>query len=154
VFIEFDNNIAPMHLAPFDSKITLWIGTKNTLPWIMINDSISAFREKEKVSSISPVTTRKQENPSRRREKCPPDASQWNQRSDGSGGDISYVWDISKDNPEALYKGRAAGRLELDRLIKRLELLNAEKRDLEKKMSDLDSEINTVHGRIEELQKQ
>jgi chromosome segregation ATPase len=67
---------------------------------------------------------------------------------------IDFVWDVARDNPEALYKGRAAARLELDRLIKRIEKLNAEKRELEGKLSELNAELNTITHRVEELQRQ
>lgn len=155
VFIEFDNNIAPMHLAPFDSKITLWIGNKKYSPVDYdkrFNFRLSGKREgfvyfprydektgKSLLDGVKSVRLTLHSGIS---------------EATVARGDISYVWDISKDNPEALYKGRAAARLELDRLIKRMELLNAEKRDLEKKISELDAEITTVHDRIEELQKQ
>jgi len=67
---------------------------------------------------------------------------------------IDYFWDVQKDNPEALYKGKAASRLELDRLIKRLERLNTEKRELESKLGELNDEISSVNRRVEELQRQ
>ncbi|HPE65380.1 MAG TPA: hypothetical protein PK849_04310, partial [Synergistales bacterium] len=67
---------------------------------------------------------------------------------------IDFIWDVSRDNPEALYKGRAAARLELDRLIKRIEKLNAEKRELEGKLSELNAELDTITHRVEELQRQ
>jgi len=67
---------------------------------------------------------------------------------------IDYFWDVQKDNPEALYKGKAASRLELDRLIKRLERLNTEKKELESKLGELNDEISSVNRRVEELQRQ
>lgn len=67
---------------------------------------------------------------------------------------IDFFWDVHRDNPEGLYKGRAASRLELDRLIKRIEKLNAEKRDLENKLNEVNNELTTINKRVEELQKQ
>lgn len=155
VFIEIDNNLSPMHLAPFDSKISLWIGKKKYSPVDYdkrFNFRLSGKREgfvyfprfdektgKSLLEGVKSVRLTLHSGIS---------------EATVARGDISYVWDVSKDNPEALYKGRAASRLELDRLIKRLEKLNAEKRDLEKQIGELNGEISSVNKRVEELQKQ
>ena len=155
IFIEFDNNLAPMHLAPFDSKINLWIGNKKYSPVDYdkrFNFRLSGKREgfvyfprydektgKSLLDGVKSVRLTLHSGIS---------------EATVARGDISYVWDISKDNPEALYKGRAASRLELDRLIKRIEKLNAEKRDLENKLNELNNELSSVNKRVEELQKQ
>lgn len=154
LFIEIDNNLGPMHLAPFDSKVSLWIGKKKYSPVDYdkrFNFKLSGKREgfvyfprfDEKTgkpllegvksvrlvlhSGISEATVAK--------------------------SDISYIWDVHKDNPEALYAGKAADRLELDRLIKRLEKLNSEKSELEKQQDELESELSSINKRVEELQK-
>ena len=45
-------------------------------------------------------------------------------------------------------------RMELDRLIKRIEKLSAEKKELEGRLDVLNSELYEINERVEELQKQ
>ena len=67
--------------------------------------------------------------------------------------DIVWIWDISKDKPEAFVEqGKAANRLEIDRLLKRLDKLGGERQELQKKLDELDSELNRINSRIDELQ--
>lgn len=67
-------------------------------------------------------------------------------------GDAMWVWDITKDVEGALGNGRAMDRLELDRLIKRLEKLNQERGALQLQVDSIDQELNKVNSRIDELQ--
>ncbi|NLM72026.1 MAG: hypothetical protein GX181_08740, partial [Synergistaceae bacterium] len=67
---------------------------------------------------------------------------------------VDFIWDVHRDDPDALYRGKAAARLELDRLIKRLDKLNAEKKELEGQLAVLNSELDTIESRVEELQRQ
>ncbi|NLA90648.1 MAG: LMBR1 domain-containing protein [Synergistaceae bacterium] len=67
---------------------------------------------------------------------------------------VDFFWDVHRDNPEALYKGRAASRMELDRLIKRIEKLSSEKNELENKLDEINSELYDINQRVDELQRQ
>lgn len=69
-----------------------------------------------------------------------------------SGGDVRWVWDLSKDNPGALGAGKAMDRLELDRLIRRMEKLNRERQELKTQIDALDRELGEVRSRVDELQ--
>jgi len=68
-------------------------------------------------------------------------------------GDLMFIWDITKDDPSVLYKGSAADRLELDRLLKRMEKLVNDRRELENQLKKVNEEIESINERIEELQK-
>jgi len=68
-------------------------------------------------------------------------------------GDLMFIWDITKDDPSVLYKGRAADRLELDRLLKRMEKLTNDRRELESQLRKVNEELNSISERVEELQK-
>lgn len=152
---SFNNNGPSMHMAPFDKLVSLWMGKKKYEPvdydkrfnfklqgrrdgmvWFPRYDEKTGKSLIEGVGtvkmdisgSISPFLSNKQF--------------------------VSFLWDIGKDNPGRLYEGRAASRLELDRLIKRIEKLNAEKRELETKLNELNNELSSVNKRVEELQKQ
>lgn len=70
------------------------------------------------------------------------------------GRTISFVWTVADDNPQKLYEGKAAGRLETDRLIKRLEKLRKDKSEEESKLNAINGEIETVQKRLDELAKQ
>jgi chromosome segregation ATPase len=69
-------------------------------------------------------------------------------------GTLLFVWDITGDDPSVLNKGTAAARLELDRLVKRLEKLNADRSGLQKQLDALDKELSTIDARMDELQRQ
>jgi hypothetical protein len=70
------------------------------------------------------------------------------------GGDVRFVWDITGDDPSILNSGTAANRLELDRLIKRLDKLKADKSGLQKQLDTIDEELGEVDKRVDELQRQ
>jgi len=70
-----------------------------------------------------------------------------------SKGELLFIWDITKDDPSKLYKGKAADRLEIDRLLKRMEKLVNDKKDLEAKLIKTNEELVSINERIEELQK-
>ena len=152
---EFDNAGSTMHMAPFDSFLTLWVGKKKLSPvdydkrfnfalggkrdgmvWFPRYDEKTDKPLLEKVltvkldilGGISPITTNRQF--------------------------LSFIWDVSKDNPQRLYQGKAASRLELDRLIARIKKLTDEKAELEGKIAGIDKELLTVQQRVDELQKQ
>lgn len=152
-YIEIDNNSSAMHMAPFDAQMTLWIGKKQYKPTdydkrfnFALTGKMAGFvyfqRYDEKTgksllegvdtirlvvnSGVSGITMK--------------------------GGDFDYIWDIGKDNPQGLLEGSAADRLEADRLIKRLQKLNAEKAELEKQVQDNADEITKIEARLKELQ--
>lgn len=153
VHVEFRNYGPSMHMAPFDEMVTLWIGKKKFAPvdydkrfnFRLQGDRdgmvhFPRFDEKgkpllEKVSSVK-LSFNSAIHP-------------YISRSS-----VDFVFDVHKDNPEALYAGKAASRMELDRLIKRIEKLSAEKKELENRLGALDTELNEINKRIEELQRQ
>jgi hypothetical protein len=69
-------------------------------------------------------------------------------------GDVRFVWNITGDDPSILNSGTAANRLELDRLIKRLEKLSEERSTLQGQLDSLNKELAEIDGRVDELQRQ
>lgn len=69
------------------------------------------------------------------------------------GHEISFMWDVARDNPSKLYEGTTAARIETERLLKRLENLRKDKADEESRLSAIDNEINTIQSRLDELAK-
>ena len=68
-------------------------------------------------------------------------------------GDITWVWDLTKDRAR-IGGGKAANRLEIDRLLKRNEKLKADREALRKQLEELDKESQEVSDRIDELQSE
>ena len=68
-------------------------------------------------------------------------------------GDVIWIWDLKKDRPK-ISAGKAANRLEVDRLLKRNQKLNAEREELRKQLEALDKEADEVNTRIDELQSE
>lgn len=152
IHIAFDNRGPTMHLSPFDRLLVMWIGGKKYSP---VNydkrfnfqlsgkmDGLVFFpRFDEKTGEallaksgtvrlvvddkVSPITI---------------------------GKKIEYLWDVKADTSDYLWTGAAAERLEADRLIKRLQNLNAEKAELEKQLQEKNDEIAKIEARLAELQ--
>ena len=70
-----------------------------------------------------------------------------------SKGDVLMVWDLTKDRGK-ISGGKAANRLEADRLIKRSDKLKADREALQKQIDALDKEYDEVNSRIDELQSE
>ncbi|MBR0185103.1 MAG: hypothetical protein IJQ24_03655 [Synergistaceae bacterium] len=66
-------------------------------------------------------------------------------------GDVIWVWDLAKDRGK-IAGGRAADRLEADRLIKRSSKIDDERAELQKKLDELNREYKEINSRIDELQ--
>lgn len=66
-------------------------------------------------------------------------------------GDVTWVWDLKKDRAK-IGGGKAANRLEVDRLIKRNDKINADREALRKQLEELDKESEQINTRIDELQ--
>ncbi len=68
-------------------------------------------------------------------------------------GDVTWVWDLTKDRGR-IGGGKAANRLEVDRLLKRSQKLNADREALRKQLEALDQESEQINSRIDELQSE
>lgn len=67
------------------------------------------------------------------------------------GGDVVWIWDLTKDRGK-IAGGRAADRLEADRLIKRSSKIDTERAELQKRLDELNKEYKEINSRIDELQ--
>ncbi len=67
-------------------------------------------------------------------------------------GDVVWIWDITKDRPDALKSSKATDRLEVERLFKRIDKLNTDKKDLQTKLDAVNKELNEINARVNELQ--
>ncbi len=154
IHLAFDNRGSALRMAPFDKQVKLWIGKKSYEPVdydrrfnFKLNGKFEGYvyflRYDEKGNDLlAGIKTIRFDIdggviPARK-----------------SGGRISFLWDIDKDDPGALYTSKAMGRLEIDRLLKRIEKLSGERKDLQARLAEIEQEIREISARVEELQKQ
>lgn len=153
IHIGFVNNGPTMHLGPFDVMAKLRIGSKE---YKMVEydkrfnfgfqgkkdgmvffprydektgkDLLQGIKQVRLVfsSTISPVT---------------------------DGRKTEFLWDIANDDPSKLFAGKAAAKLETERLIKRLEKLRGDKAEEEEKLKAIENEMTTIQQRLDELTK-
>lgn len=153
IMLSFDMRGAPLRMAPFDNKATLWLGGKKLSP--ADYDKRFNFKLSGKREGLV-YFPRYDENGKSYLQ----GASTLRLTIDGNigpitmGKQIDFFWDVSQDDPSKLYQGRVAAQLELERLIKRLNRLKDQKSQLEEQLADIENEIETVEARIEELQKE
>lgn len=154
VRLSFDNRGSALHMAPFGKQVWLWIGGKRYEP--KDYDPRFNFRVQDKIEGMV-YFPRFDEKTGRDLLKG---AKTVKLELSGSismtmkAKTAEFIWDVANDNPEKLFAGKAGARLEMDRLIKRLEKLNGEKKDLEGKLEQLKAEIEKIQARMAELQKQ
>ncbi|MDR2779694.1 MAG: hypothetical protein LBB28_01050 [Synergistaceae bacterium] len=66
--------------------------------------------------------------------------------------ELRFIWNVQAEDAAGSISGTAADRLEVDRLIRRMEKLNTEKAELESQLEAKNKELEEVGARIEELQ--
>ncbi|MDR1741747.1 MAG: hypothetical protein LBR38_07915 [Synergistaceae bacterium] len=152
--VAFDVTGTPVYLQPFDKHLKLYVGKTSVTPtdydkrfnfrlqgkrdgmvWFPRYDAkgknmLDGVKELRLVldSAISQATT--------------------------SGGDMFFIWNITGDDPSVLYKGTTAARLELDRLIKRLDKLRTDRDALQSQLDEIDKELGEINARVDVLQRQ
>lgn len=154
--IEIVNNGPAMHMGPFDKKIKLIIDNKTYYPvdydkvfnfkLIGSRDGMVFFpRRDEKTGKeiITPATKTltliisKEISP----------------LTNERGFDFVFRWDnpYEKISLEEYTTGEA--KIELERLLKRVELLEEKKKDLLKQIQEIEKELEGIRARITELEK-
>lgn len=152
-YVSFDNNGPSMHMSPFGEQVYLWVGKKKVSPVDydrMFNLKLQGRREG---FVFFPRYDEKTGKPLLEGVKNIKLVFNYGIH-DFVKNDINFIWDVDKDNAGSLMEGKAAAKLEVDRLLKRLEILNGKKRELEKQLTEVQDEISKVNSRILELQKQ
>jgi hypothetical protein len=153
IHLEIEELGPTAHMAPFNEMLYLWIGknkyspsdydTRFNMPLQGKRDGIVYFpRFDEKTgeslfkkdvalrlvfkAGISPVV---------------------------ASTELRFAWDVKVGSMDPGDAGRAVDRLEVDRLLKRMDGLAAKKAELEAQLEAANREIKEVSDRIEELQK-
>ena len=151
--IDFNVVGVPMYTQPFDRHLTLFVGNQRYNPSDYdkrFNFKISGRRDGMVFFPRYDPKTGKDILEKARDIRLVLSGSI--SQATAARGDVRWVWDLSKDNPEALGTGKAMDRLELDRLIKRMEKLNQERQELQTKIDAIDRELGEVRSRVDELQ--
>lgn len=152
IMLEFDNRGPSIHMAPFDRQIHMWIGKKKYTP--VDYDKRFNFKLDDKREGLVffPKYDEKTGKP------LLDGVNSIRLILDGSVSPVSmnknfeYIWDTVKDSGGEFFTGAAAERLEADRLIKRLQKLNADKTELENKLQGNSDEIAMIEARLAEIQ--
>ncbi|MDR1515373.1 MAG: hypothetical protein LBS45_06740 [Synergistaceae bacterium] len=153
IYLELEELGPTAHMAPFNEMIHLWVGNKKyapaeydqrfNFPLQGKRDGIVYFpRYDEKtgasifnrdttlrfvmVSGASPVLDSKE---------------------------VRLNWDVKQENVGVPTSGTAADRMEIDRLLRRMEKLSGEKAELETQLENKKNEIDEINARIDELRR-
>ena len=144
----------PMYAGPFDKHITMMVGRKKYSPIDYdkrFNFKIQGSRDGMVFFPRYDPKTGKEILDGARDVRLVFDSAVSVAMS--SRGDITWVWDLNKDRAK-IGGGKAANRLEVDRLLKRNEKLNADREALKKQLEELDKESAQINSRIDELQSE
>ncbi|MCX7828800.1 MAG: hypothetical protein N2315_06285 [Thermanaerothrix sp.] len=152
--LEFENLGPSMRMAPFDEQVSLMINGKEYKP--VEYDPRFNFKLQGKRDGMVffPRYDEKTQKDLLKGVKSVRLLIKGGISPITEGKKIDFIWDVDKDNPQRLFQGKAAAKLEVDRLIKRLETLSKEKRQLEERLSAVNGEIESVNKRMDELSKE
>lgn len=152
IYIEVEELGPTAHMNPFDEMISLWIGGKKYAPLEYDRRFNMPLQGKRDGMVFFPRYDEKTgkslfEKDLTLRLSLVPGASPL------VDGEVRLTWDVKAAAMDPTISGRASDRVEVDRLIKRLEKLSGEKADLERQLRETNDEIQNVNSRIDELQK-
>ncbi|MFA5621750.1 MAG: hypothetical protein WC948_03515 [Thermovirgaceae bacterium] len=151
IHIEFFNRGPAMHMAPFDQQLVLWMGKKNYKP--VEYDPRFNFRLEGKRDGMV-FFPRYDEKGKSLLEKVNTIrlVIKGEISAQTIGKSIEFMWDTVGDSGGGFTQSHAMERLEADRLIRRLQKLNAEKAELEEGLRTKEQEIGEIEARLAEIQ--
>lgn len=153
VHLELEELGPTAHMSPFDEMISLWIANKEYKPGDYDKRFNFPLQGKRDGMVFFPRYDEKTGNPlisksmTIRLSMKPAVSPILDSKS------VRLLWDVRPEAGEQ-FAGAVSDRIEVDRLIKRVEKLAQEKRDLETQLDAKNKELAEVNARIEELQKQ
>ena len=155
VQIRFVNNAQTMYLGPFDIMIKLRIGNQLYKP--VDYDKRFNFKfqgEKEGLVYFRRFDEKTGKDLLKGVKQIAIEMPYTINASVTNGVTTKFMWDISNDDPQKLYQGKASSRFETDRLLKRLDILKKNEADLQKQLKSIEDEKGTIEKRLDELAKQ
>lgn len=151
VHLEMENLGASAHMAPFNEMVYMWIGKTKyapvdydqrfNLPLQGKRDGMVYFPRFDEKTGASLLKKDTQIRLVLNGAASPVLGNR----------EIRFTWDVKAES--SAMTGTAADRMEVDRLIRRVEKLSAERAELEAQLEAKNREIKEVTDRIDELQK-
>lgn len=152
IHLELEELGPTAHMSPFDEMVTLSIAGKEYKPGDYDKRFNFPLQGKRDGMVFFPRYDEKTGNPLVSK----PMTLRFVMKSAASpvldSKSVRILWDVQPETPTQL-AGTAGDRIELDRLIKRVEKLTQEKRDLESQLDAKNKELSDVNARIDEIQK-
>ena len=151
VHLEMENLGASAHMAPFNEMIYMWIGKNRYAPVDYDQRFNLPLSGKRDGMVFFPRFDEKTGEPLLKKD------TQIRLILNGAASpvllnrEIRFTWDVKAES--STMAGTAADRMEVDRLLRRIEKLSAERTELEAQLEAKNREIKEVTDRIDELQK-
>lgn len=153
VHLELEELGPTAHMSPFEEMVSLWINNKEYKPGDYDRRFNFPLQGKRDGMVFFPRYDEKTGQPLISRSTT----LRFHMKSAVSpildSKTVRLLWDVQPESV-TVSSGVATNRIELDRLIKRIEKLTQEKRDLEAQLAEKNKELNEVNARVDELQKQ
>ncbi|MDR1580244.1 MAG: hypothetical protein LBS35_07790 [Synergistaceae bacterium] len=152
VHIEVEELGPTAHMVPFDEKIAMWIGRTKYAPSDYDQRFNLPLQGKRDGMVFFPRYDEKTGKPLLNRKMSLRLVVNGAVSPIANNRELRFTWDVEAEDTPSAISGTAADRLEVDRLLRRMEILAAEKADLESQLEAKNAEIQEVNERIEELQ--
>ena len=152
VHIEVEELGPTAHMAPFNEMLAMWIGRTKYAPSDYDQRFNLPLQGKRDGMVFFPRYDEKTGKPLLNRKMSLRLVVNGAVSPIVSNRELRFTWDVEAEEAATAIAGTAADRLEVDRLLRRMEILTAEKADLEAQLAAKNDEIKEVNARIEELQ--
>jgi hypothetical protein len=152
VHLEIEELGPTAHMAPFNEMLSMWIGKTKYAPSDYDQRFNMPLQGKRDGMVFFPRYDEKTGNPLLNRKMSLRLVVKGAISPVVNNRELRFIWDVEAEDTPSAISGTAADRLEVDRLLRRMEKLTAEKADLESQLEAKNEEIKEINARIEELQ--
>ena len=152
IHLEMEQLGPTAHMAPFNEMISLWIGSTRYAPTEYDQRFNMPLQGKRDGMVFFPRFDERTGRPLIDRSMSLRLVVRGAVSPTVESNELRFIWDVQAQDTEGVVSGSAADRLEIERLIRRLERLNVERAELESELEAKKHEITEVNTRIEELQ--
>jgi hypothetical protein len=152
VHLEIEELGPTAHMAPFNEMLAMWIGRTKYAPSDYDQRFNLPLQGKRDGMVFFPRYDEKTGKPLLNRKMSLRLVVNGAISPIVSNRELRFIWDVEAEDAPSAIAGTAADRLEVDRLLRRMEKLTSEKADLEAQLEAKNEEIKEVNARIEELQ--
>ncbi|MDR1133707.1 MAG: hypothetical protein LBL05_06055 [Synergistaceae bacterium] len=152
VHLEIEELGPTAHMAPFNEMLAMWIGRVKYAPSDYDQRFNMPLQGKRDGMVFFPRYDEKTGKPLLNRKMSLRLVVNGAVSPVVNNRELRFIWDVEAEEASSSISGTAADRLEVDRLLRRMEMLTAEKAALESQLAAKNEEIKEVNARIEELQ--